>query len=233
MLSSLFSIAIPPPLDVMTALVLAFVFGIGMAMTGSETLKRTFAESRTIIELLIVKAIVPLLPLHIFGLFLNMAHSGAAVRIISDFGRVVGVIFALHLLLLLIQFTIAGLVARRNPLRMLQTMLPAYMTALGTASSAATIPVTLTSAKKLGIHGEVADFCIPLCATIHLSGSMLKITATALAICLMDGLPHNPALFAGFIMLLAVMMVAAPGVPGGAIMAATGVLQSSLGFGEP
>ena len=233
LLSPLFSIAIPPPLDVMTALVLAFVFGIGMAVTESETLKRTFAESRTIIELLIVKVIVPLLPLHIFGLFLNMTHSGAAVRIISDFGKVVGVIFALHLVLLLIQFTVAGLFARRNPLKMLRTMLPAYMTALGTASSAATIPVTLTSAKNLGIHGDVADFCIPLCATIHLSGSMLKITATALAICLMDGLPHDPALFAGFIMLLAVMMVAAPGVPGGAIMAATGVLQSSLGFGEP
>ena len=230
LLPSFFTIAIPPPLDVMTALILAFVFGIGMAVTGSEALKRTFTESRDIIELLIVKVIVPLLPLHIFGLFLNMANSGAAVRIIGDFGKVIGVIFVLHVTLLLIQFTVAGLVARRNPLTMLWKMLPAYMTALGTASSAATIPVTLASAKKLGIRNDVADFCIPLCATIHLSGSMLKITGTALAICLMHGMPHDPALFAGFIMLLGVMMVAAPGIPGGAIMAATGLLQSSLGF---
>ncbi|MCL2118350.1 MAG: dicarboxylate/amino acid:cation symporter [Planctomycetaceae bacterium] len=233
LLSPMFSIAIPPPLDVMTALLLAFVFGIGMAVTGGETLKQVFTESRSIIEMLIVRVIVPFLPLHIFGLFLNMAHSGAAVRIIGDFGKVIGVIFILHVLLLLIQFTVAGIIARRNPLRMLWTMLPAYMTALGTASSAATIPVTLASAKKLGIRDDVADFCIPLCATIHLSGSMLKITATALAICLMDGLPHDPALFAGLVMLLGVMMVAAPGIPGGAIMAATGVLQSSLGFGDP
>ena len=232
LLPSFFSIAIPPPLDVMTALILAFVFGIGMAVTESETLKRAFTESRTIIELLIVKAIVPLLSLHIFGLFLNMANSGTAARIIGDFGKVIGVIFVLHVTLLMIQFTVAGLVARRNPLTMLWKMLSAYMTALGTASSAATIPVTLASAKKLGIRKDVADFCIPLCATIHLSGSMLKITATALAICLMYGMPHDPALFAGFIMLLAVMMVAAPGIPGGAIMAATGLLQSSLGFGD-
>ena len=233
LLAPMFSITIPPPLDVMTALVLAFVLGIGMAVTGSETLKRGFAESRTIVELLIAKVIVPFLPLHIFGLFLNISHSGAAARIIQDFGLVIGIIFVLHVLLLLIQFAIAGLFARRNPLTMLWTMLPAYMTAVGTASSAATIPVTLASAKKLGIRDDVAEFCIPLCATIHLSGSMLKITATSLAICLMYGMPHNPALFAGFIMLLGVLMIAAPGIPGGAIMAATGLLQSSLGFNDP
>ena len=232
LLGTFFSIEIPPVMDVMTALVLAFVFGIGMAANGSETLLRGFTESRDIIKKLIATVIVPLLPLHIFGLFLNMTHSGVAGTIIGNFGKVIGVIFALHLLLLLIQFSVAGIVGRRNPLRMLWTMFPAYATALGTASSAATIPVTLASAKKLGINNEVADFCVPLCATIHLSGSMLKITATALAVCLMNGLPHDPALFAGFVALLGVMMVAAPGIPGGAIMAATGALQSTLGFNE-
>ena len=233
LLEPIFSIEIPPAMNVVTALLLAFIFGIGMAATNSEILLRGFTESRTIIEKLIVTVVVPLLPLHIFGLFLNMTHSGVAAAIIVDFGKVIGVIFVLHLLLLLIQFSVAGIVGRRNPLWMLWTMAPAYMTALGTASSAATIPITLSSAKKLGIDNDVVDFCIPLCATIHLSGSMLKITATALAVCLMDGLPHDPVLFAGFIFLLGVMMIAAPGIPGGAIMAATGVLQSSLGFNEP
>ena len=233
LLPPIFLIEIPPVVSVTTALLLAFVFGIGMAAGGSEILLRGFTESRSVVEKLIVTVIVPLLPFHIFGLFLNMAHSGVAMQIIGDFGKVIGVIFALHLLLLLMQFSVAGIVGRRNPLRMLWTMLPAYATALGTSSSAATIPVTLASAKKLGINNDVADFCIPLCATIHLSGSMLKITATALTVCLMDGLPHDPMLFTGFIMLLGVMMVAAPGIPGGAIMAATGVLQSSLAFNEP
>ncbi len=233
MLPPVFSLEIPPLVGVTTALLLAFVFGIGMARCGSEILLRGFTESRSIIEKLIATMIVPLLPFHIFGIFLNMTHSGVAMEIIGDFGKVIGVIFALHLLLLLIQFSVAGIIGRRNPLRMLWTMAPAYATALGTASSAATIPVTLASAKKLGINEDVADFCVPLCATIHLSGSMLKITATALAICMMNGLPHDPLMFAGFIMLLGVMMVAAPGIPGGAIMAATGGLQSSLGFNEP
>ena len=229
----IFVFEIPPAVSVTTALLLAFVFGIGMAAAGSETLLSGFKESRSILGKLIATAIVPLLPFHIFGLFLNMTHSGVAMQIISGFGKVIGVIFILHVLLLLIQFSVAGIVGRKNPLRMLWTMSPAYVTALGTSSSAATIPVTLESARKLGINNGVVDFCIPLCATIHLSGSMLKITATALAVCLMAGLPHDLVLFTGFILLLGIMMVAAPGIPGGAIMAATGLLQSSLGFNEP
>ncbi|MCL2742898.1 MAG: dicarboxylate/amino acid:cation symporter [Planctomycetaceae bacterium] len=227
-----FTLAIPPVFDVMTALILAFVLGIGMARIEGDALKRGFLEFRSIIEKVIVWTVIPLLPIYIFGLFLNMSHSGAAWRIIRDFGLVIGVIFALHLLLLLIQFSIGGAIARRNPFKMLWMMLPAYMTALGTSSSAATIPVTLQSAKKMDINHDIADFCIPLCAAIHLPGSTLKIVATALAVCLMDGMPHGPGLFAGFIMLLGVIMVAAPGVPGGAIMAALGVLQTSLGFSE-
>jgi Na+/H+-dicarboxylate symporter len=126
----------------------------------------------------------------------------------------------------------AGIVIRKNPYGMLLTMLPAYMTALGTSSSAATIPVTLAQAKKGGIREDIADFCIPFCATIHLAGSTMKIVAMALAICILTGIPFDVGLFSGFIMMLGVMMIAAPGVPGGAIMTAIGVLQSMLGFDE-
>ena len=232
LLEGFFTLEIPPIFSVMTALVLAFTLGIGMTLLEGNILKNGFLEFRTIVEKVITATIIPLLPLHIFGLFLRMAQSGQAFEIIADYGKVIAVIFILHIVLLLLQFSFAGIVARRNPLRMLLTMLPAYMTALGTSSSAATIPVTLRQAKKLGVKEDIADFCIPLCATIHLAGSTLKITATALAICMMNAMPHNFALFAGFIFLLGVMMVAAPGVPGGAIMAAIGVLQSVLGFGE-
>ena len=161
-----------------------------------------------------------------------MTVSGQVANIIAMFLKVIVVIFVLHVLLLLIQFSIAGAVARKNPLRLLRNMLPAYATALGTQSSAATIPVTLAQAVKNGVRENIAIFTVPLCATIHLAGSMMKITACAMAIMIMtNGMPSFGHM-AGFMMMLGITMVAAPGVPGGAIMAALGVLQSMLGFDE-
>jgi Na+/H+-dicarboxylate symporter len=159
-----------------------------------------------------------------------MSTSGIATNIIATFGKVLIVIVVLHIILLLIQFFVAGGIVKRNPFKLLWTMLPAYATALGTASSAATIPVTLRQTKKNGVDDDIADFCIPLCATIHLAGSTLKITALALTVCILNGYPYDIMTFAGFIMMLGVIMVAAPGVPGGAIMASMGILQSMLGF---
>lgn len=230
MLSPFFTISMPPVFDVMTALILAFLLGIGIAASGGHALKSGLNEFKKIIEMVIQSVIIPLLPFYIFGIFLNMSISGTAFTIIGIFGKVIGVILILHVLLLVLQYTIAGIIAKKNPFKLLSVMFPAYMTALGTSSSAATIPVTLAQAKKNGVNSDIADFCIPLCATIHLSGSTMKITAMALAICLMTGLPHDLPIFAGFIMMLGIMMVAAPGVPGGAIMAAIGILQSMLGF---
>jgi Na+/H+-dicarboxylate symporter len=138
----------------------------------------------------------------------------------------------MHIILLLVQFLLAGIISGKNPLKALITMLPAYVTALGTQSSAATIPVTLAQAKKNGVDDEIADFVIPLCATIHLSGSMLKIVSCAFAVMYMSGMNTGFDLFAGFIMMLGITMVAAPGVPGGAIMAAVALLQSMLGFDQ-
>ena len=141
-------------------------------------------------------------------------------------------IFALTALLLVVQFSIAGVVAKKNPFTMLRTMMTAYFTALGTQSSAATIPVTLEQTLKLGVRSELASFTVPLCATIHLSGSTMKIVACAMAIITLTGGDITFLDMAAFIMMLGVTMVAAPGVPGGAIMAAIGVLQSMLGFDE-
>ncbi len=227
-----FKIDMPPVFGVMTALLLAFVLGIGAAASSAETLKSFFREFRQVIELLISRIIIPLLPLYIFGIFLNMSFSGATLQVISVFGKVIGVIFILHILLLIIQFGIAGAVSKQNPLKLLYNMLPAYMTALGTSSSAATIPVTLEQTKKNRVDEDIADFCIPLCATIHLSGSTMKIVAMSLAVCMMQGLPCDISVYSGFIAMLGIMMVAAPGVPGGAIMAAIAILQSILGFDE-
>ena len=161
-------------MDVMTALLLSFTIGLGLSNIAGTTLRDSFTDFKEIIIKLIEVVIIPLLPLHIFGIFLNMTVSGQVMSIITMFLKVIIVIFALHVLLLLIQFTIAGAIAGKNPLRLLKNMLPAYATALGTQSSAATIPVTLAQAVKNGVRENIAIFTVPLCATIHLAGSTMK-----------------------------------------------------------
>lgn len=227
-----FSVAIPPLMNVMTALVLAFTLGLGLAQMRSDALKNVARDFQEIIVRMISAVILPLLPIYIFGIFLNMTHSGQVFGILMVFIKIIGVIFLLHIFLLVFQYCVAGLFVRKNPFRLLGRMLPAYFTALGTQSSAATIPVTLEQTRKNGVSADIAGFVIPLCATIHLSGSTLKIVACALALMIMQGMPYDFPLFAGFIFMLGITMVAAPGVPGGAIMAALGILQSMLGFDE-
>lgn len=227
-----FSVAIPPLMNVMTALILAFTLGLGLAALHSDALKKVARDFQEIIVRMISAVILPLLPIYIFGIFLNMTHSGQVYSILLVFIKIIGVIFLLHIFLLVFQYCIAALFVRRNPFKLLGRMLPAYFTALGTQSSAATIPVTLEQTKKNGVSEDIAGFVIPLCATIHLSGSTLKIVACALALMIMQGMPHNFELFAGFIFMLGITMIAAPGVPGGAIMASLGILQSMLGFDE-
>ena len=227
-----FTIAIEPIMGVMPALVLAFMLGLGMAQMNGGVLHGAFNDFREIIYRTIGRLIIPLLPLFIFGIALNMAYSGQAAAIIATFIKIIGIIFLLHIAVLLLQYGIAGLITRRNPLGLLFRMFPAYITALGTQSSAATIPVTLRQTISNGVNPNLAGFAVPLCATIHLSGSTLKIVACACALMMMQGTPVEFGHMAGFILMLGVVMVAAPGVPGGAIMAALGVLQSMLGFGE-
>ncbi|PTL31843.1 MULTISPECIES: dicarboxylate/amino acid:cation symporter [Prevotella] len=231
-LTPYFTINIPAMVDVMSSLVFSFIVGLGIAYGGLRTMENLFSEFKNIIEKVIEKAIIPLLPLYIFGVFLSMTHNGQARQVLIVFSQIIIVILVLHVLILVYEFCIAGAIVKRNPFRLLWNMLPAYLTALGTSSSAATIPVTLKQTEKNGVSNEVAGFVVPLCATIHLSGSAMKITACALAICLLTDLPHDPGLFIYFILMLSIIMVAAPGVPGGAIMAALAPLSSILGFNE-
>lgn len=227
-----FTINVPPVMDVLSALVLAVILGLGILRTQSETLHRVACELREIIMFAIAKAIVPLLPVYVFGIFLNMTSTGTVITVIGVFIKVIGVVFVLHVLWLVLLYLIAGALGKVNPFKALATMLPAYLTALASSSSAATIPVTLRQAKKLGVDERVADFTIPLCANIHLSGSSLKVISFALAVMIMQGMHYDFGLFATFIMLLGITIVAAPGVPGGVIMAALSVLSSVLGFGD-
>lgn len=227
-----FTIEMPPIMGVMSALITAFLLGIGITLIKGGRLKEVFDEFKEIIVLTISKIIIPLLPLYIFGIFLTMTKSDQVAGVLSVFMKLIALIFLLTVVMLLLQFSIAGAVAHKNPLKMLKNMLVAYVTALGTQSSAATIPVTLQQVVKNGVKPSVAGFVVPLCATIHLSGSTMKITACSLAIIMLCGLPVDPLTFTGFIFMLGITMVAAPGVPGGAIMASIGILQSMLGFNQ-
>ena len=231
-LDTYFTVEMPSALQVMTALLLSFVVGIGLSMVPRGVLRKGFIEFRAIITKLIEKIIIPLLPLHIFGIFLNLTYTGEAWSIMRTLVRVVVVVLLLEVVILLTQYIVAGAIGKKNPIKSLLTMMPAYLTALGTSSSAATIPVTLRQAKKNGISDAVASFTIPLCATIHLAGSTSKIFAFAFAIVFTQGIEVSAAQWVGFIFMLGITMVAAPGVPGGAIMAATGLLSSMLGFND-
>lgn len=235
-LEAYISLEITPLLGVMAALVTAFVFGLGinylLRNTGDNKLYQLTKEFKDIIVLVIEKVIIPFLPLHIAGVFANMAFSGRAFETLGVFSQVFALIILMHLIYLLIQYYIEGTVAGKSPLKSLKNMIPAYTTAIGTMSSAATIPVTLKSAKKNKINEDIADFVIPLGATVHLAGSTITLTTCAVAVALIQGIPLEFGVFFHFIALLGVTMVAAPGVPGGAVMAALGLLGSILGFGE-
>lgn len=225
---------IPPVFSVMTALALAFVFGLGIASTQAVALQQLSDQGRDIIQLLLSKVIIPLLPLYIAGVFAQMAAAGTVFVTLKTFGIVLILAILLHWAWIITLFVIAGIKAGKSPFTLIRNMLPAYFTALGTMSSAATIPVSLQATKNNGVKDEVANFSVPLCATIHLSGSTITIVSCAVAVIMMKSNLEIPSLLTmiPFILTLGVVMLAAPGVPGGAVMSAVGLLGSMLGFGE-
>ncbi len=230
-----FTMEMTPLMTVSASLILSFILGLGTAVLPPENpLKGVLDNLRSVIVMVIERVIIPLLPLYIFGIFLNITVAGQVGPILGTFAKIIAVIFAMHIGILVLQYGVAALFSSgsRNPFKLLGTMLPAYFTALGTQSSAATIPVTLERTVAMGVPREIAGFTIPLCATIHMSGSTLKIVACAVALMLVNGLPYSFGMFAGFICMLGVTIIAAPGVPGGAIMASLGLLSSMLGFTE-
>lgn len=232
LVSGYFNVDMPPIFGVMTALLIAFTIGIGISVIKGDTIKKFMNEFQQIIEKLISNIVIPLLPIHILGIFANMTYGGQVATIISVFARVFAMIITLHIIIIILQYIVGGALAGGNPFRLLKNMIPAYLTAIGTQSSAATIPVTLEQTKKNGINEGVADFVIPLCATIHLSGSTITLVSCSMAVMMLNGMAISLAKMFPFILMLGITMVAAPGVPGGAVMAALGLLESMLGFDQ-
>lgn len=224
MLEPIFTIPLSPMVDVTAAIVLAFTMGLGISALRNndkgEILYNLFQEFQEIITKVLSTIIIPLLPIYIAGTFANITYAGQVWNILSIFWRVYLVVIPLHIVYLVIQFTTAGFVTGKNPLKMLKNQIPGYLTAVGTQSSAATIPVNVECAKNNGVSKEIREFCVPLCATIHLSGSIISVTSFAVAVLMMNGMDHGFSTVFLFILMLGIAMVAAPGAPGGAIMSA-------------
>ena len=224
MLEPIFTIPLSPMVDVTAAIVFSFTMGLGISALRNndkgEILYNLFQEFQEIITKVLSTIIIPLLPIYIAGTFANITYAGQVWNILSIFWRVYLVVIPLHIVYLIIQFTTAGFVTGKNPLKMLKNQIPGYLTAVGTQSSAATIPVNVECAKNNGVSKEIREFCVPLCATIHLSGSIISVTSFAVAVLMMNGMDHGFSTVFLFILMLGIAMVAAPGAPGGAIMSA-------------
>ena len=224
MLEPIFTIPLSPMVDVTAAIVFSFTMGLGISALRNndkgEILYNLFQEFQEIITKVLSTIIIPLLPIYIAGTFANITYAGQVWNILSIFWRVYLVVIPLHIVYLIIQFTTAGFVTGKNPLKMLKNQIPGYLTAVGTQSSATTIPVNVECAKNNGVSKEIREFCVPLCATIHLSGSIISVTSFAVAVLMMNGMDHGFSTVFPFILMLGIAMVAAPGAPGGAIMSA-------------
>ncbi|GAA4888950.1 dicarboxylate/amino acid:cation symporter [Ferrimonas pelagia] len=233
-LKPFFELNVPALFGVMSALAAAFIFGLGISVTGAQSLKLVVDEGKEIIDRLLAKVIIPVLPFYIAGVFAGFGADGSVFETLKTFGVVLVLAVAMHWLYLSVLYIITGLRCGKSPWTLIRTMLPAYVTALGTMSSAATIPVTLRQAKQNGVSDEVANFSIPLFASIHLAGSTITLTTCAIAVMHMFPNMGIPGLveMIPFIMMLGVVMIAAPGAPGGAVMSALGLLTAMLGFGE-
>ena len=225
-----FTLAMPPVFGVVTAMGLAFTFGLAMAAVKCETLERMFAEMKEVVSLVLAKALVPLLPAYIFTVVADLAARRVLAQTGAESLKLAVVAIVVTVSLLLVQYTLAGIVARRNPLKALATMSRAYFTGLGCCSSAATIPVTLKCMAANGVSDETANLVAPLCANIHLAGSMAKITIFSAGFVVLAGGEISAAAFAEYILMLSVLAVAAPGVPGGMVLAAAPIAESVLGL---
>lgn len=224
MLSPIFSIPLSPMIDVTAAIVFAFMMGLGISSLRKQNKGKVLYDIafdfQGIIQMVLAKVIIPVLPLYIAGTFANIAYSGQVWNILSIFWKVYIVVMSLHLAYVAFQFILAGAYSKKNPIQLMKNQIPAYLTAVGTQSSAAAIPVNVDCAEKNGVSKQIREFVVPLCATIHLSGSIISIVSFSVAVLMMNGMDSSINIVLPYIMMLGVAMVAAPGAPGGAVMSA-------------
>ena len=224
LLTAYFEIPLAPMFDVTSAIVFAFIMGLSISWLRNngegQTTYNLFREFSKIITKLLSTSVIPLLPVYIFGTFRNMTYSGQMFTTLYIFLKVFVCVIILHILYISALFVFAGGLSGKNPFTCMKNQIPGYFTALGTQSSAATIPINLECAKRNGTSPEIREFVVPLCATIHLAGSIITITSCVVTVLMMNNMAYDVTKVFPFILVLGVAMVAAPGAPGGAIMSA-------------
>ena len=228
-----FELKIPPICDMMTAIVLSFVIGLGCIFIKAESIKGWFEQFGEIVKWFIESAIIPLLPIYIFTMIAEMAAKGVIDVVLGTGAKVIGTGVVLSILYLVVQYIIAGIISRKNPFRCLYNIAPAYLTGFSICSSAAVIPVTTKCTLKSGVNEDIANFVIPICSNTHMCGSTIKLVTTSVAVAYMFGVDIPFALFVNFALMQAIAAVSSPGVMGGVLMASVGLLGSILGFSEP
>lgn len=230
----LFKLDIPPMFSVMTALVTSILFGLAIIWTQSETLEKIFVELNNIMMVIVTKVIVPILPFFITATFATLAYEGAIIYQLPVFIKAIAIVLVMHYVWLAVLYGIAGGISKSNPLEVLKHYGPAYLTAVGTMSSAATLPISLECARKSKVlDREITDFAIPIGATIHLCGSVLTEVFFVMTVSkIMTGSLPSVGTMVLFIILLGIFAVGAPGVPGGTVMASLGLIISVLGFDQ-
>lgn len=224
------NLKIAPLCDILTALCLSFMFGICCIYIKGRALKDWFDEFGEVVKMTIEKAIIPLMPLYILTMMCEMSASGKMAVVMGTGVKVIATGVVLSILFLLIQYTVAGTIAGKNPFKCLWNMLPAYLTGFSICSSSAVIPVTQKCTLKNGVSEEITNFVIPLCSNVHMCGSVIKLSTTAVAVAILMGTPISFSLFLNFILMMGVAAVASPGVMSGVLMASLGFLETILGF---
>ncbi|MDR1744400.1 MAG: dicarboxylate/amino acid:cation symporter [Planctomycetota bacterium] len=228
----LFKFDIPPMMSVMTALVTAIFFGLAMLWSKSKTLASIWDEFERCVLVIVQKILIPLLPFFVASTFAQLAYEGLLTRQLPVFVKIIVLAILGQFCWMFILYAIAGAVSKRNPWQVVKFYGPAYLTAIGTMSSAATLPVSLRCAHRSPVLSkETVDFMIPLGATMHLCGSVLTETLFVMIIShILYGAVPAVGTMILFIILFGFFAVGAPGVPGGTVMASLGIVVSVLGF---
>ncbi len=230
----IFKVEIPPVVSVMTALVLSIVVGLAVIWTNSKKTEELLDEFNEIMLSVVYKIVIPILPIFIASTFATLSYEGSITKQFPVFLKVIVIVLIGHYIWLAVLYLLGGAVSGKNPWNLLKYYGPAYVTAVGTMSSAATLPVALSCAKKSNVlHDDVADFAIPLGATTHLCGSVLTEVFFVMTVSkiLYGSLPSVGTMIL-FVFLLGIFAVGAPGVPGGTVMASLGIIISVVGFDE-
>ena len=230
----IFQLSIPQIMPVMSALVLAVMLGLASAWTKAQLMTSLLKEFQNIVLSLVSRILIPILPLFIGLTFCSLAYEGTITRQLPVFLKVIVIVLLGHFIWLFLLYTAAGIYARENPLKVIRHYGPAYLTAIGTMSSAATLAVALQCAGKAKpLRKDMVQFGIPLFANIHLCGSVLTEVFFCMTISkILYGAVPAPGTMALFCILLGVFAIGAPGVPGGTVMASLGLLTGILKFGD-